>query len=93
MSLRQALRRRRQLDDRQIDLREIVVVNNKVMSCDEFKALAEIRMAPLDALPAAYRAVVNDFNLHVGDVITLMRKGKSPDKIRAMAEAKVGRPI
>lgn len=75
------------------DTREIVIVGNTVLTCDEFKAGAEIRMDRVDVLPPPYRAVCNDFNLHAGDVAALMKKGRSARQIRAMAEAKLGKPI
>src|SRR5262249_55370622 len=65
------------------DMCEIVIVGGKELTCDEFKVLTEIRMAPLYALRVANPAVMNDFNLHVGDLVDLMRKSKSPAQIRA----------
>ncbi len=84
--------RHRRLDPPR-DTREIVIVGNTVWSCDEFKTGAEVRMARVDALPADYRAICNDFNLHAGDVAKLMKKGAMPHQIRALAQAKCGRPI
>ena len=57
-------RRRRWLElSRPKDTRELVVVQGKVLSCDEFKAGAEVRMARHDALPdAAFRALCNEMN-------------------------------
>lgn len=86
-------RRRRWLElSRPKDTRELVVVQGKVLSCDEFKAGAEVRMARHDALPdAAFRALCNEMNLHAGDVADLARRGSTADDIRRRAEAKLGR--
>lgn len=86
-------RRRRRLPDPPRDDREIVIVGDQAFTCDQFKLGAEVRMARCDELPAAYRALCNDFNLHAGDVAALMKKRKTPDDIRRMVEAKLGPPI
>jgi hypothetical protein len=86
-------RRRRRLElDRPKDLRELVIIAGKVLTCEQFKAGAEIRMARCDALPSAdYRALCNEFNLHAGDVADLAAQGKTPDEVRAKAERKLRR--
>jgi hypothetical protein len=84
-------RRRRWLEEtRPRDRRELVIVNGKVMTCDQFKVGAEIRMARCDALPAELRALCDEFNLHAGDVADLAAQGKSAADIRKMAERKIG---
>jgi hypothetical protein len=86
-----AVRRRRPASPR--DTREIVIIGGREVTCDEFKATAEIRMARCDALPPEYRALCNDFNLHAGDVAALMKKRRTPRQIRAMIEGRLGKPI
>lgn len=74
------------------DTREIVVVQGKVLTCDEFKAGAEIRMMRHDALPGpGFRALCNEFNLHAGDVADLARQGASADDVRRRVERKLAR--
>ena len=68
------------------------MVNGKVLTCEEFKLGAMRRMARCDALPSPeYRALCNEFNLHAGDVGTLAERGTPPERIREMAERKLGR--
>lgn len=84
-------RRRRALErDRVVDHREIVIINGRVMSCDEFSAGAQVRMARFDALERPFRELCNDMNLHAGDVATLATRGESAEAIRAKAERKIG---
>lgn len=85
-------RRKRRGSNRPKDTREIVVVQGSVLTCDEFKAGAMVRMARHDALPdAGFRALCNEFNLHAGDVAQLAQQGASANDIRRRAERKLAR--
>lgn len=73
------------------DFREVVIIAGREISCEDFKAGAEIRMARVDALPRPYAQLCNELNLHAGDVGILANRGLSVEDVRAKAEQKMGK--
>lgn len=71
------------------DFREVVINAGRELSCEEFKAGAEIRMARCDALPRPYATLCNELNLHAGDVAALAQHGMSVEEVRRKAEQKM----
>ena len=84
------MKRRQYLEQlRPKDTREIVVIGERVLTCDEFQLGARLRMMPYDELPPEFRALCNEFNVNAVDVAQLAKRGADVEAVRRKIAEKV----